>query len=223
MAPRTFALFDTYNFAADCGWSGGHHAEFYVDDNYIYYGPDSYGTGGVEKWNKNANGTFGSYVGTIIPASQLPDGNGETLGYDPDTDTWYTCTREREVYSFQVGVDTAWQYEFTYPSYGGGHHDGMEFVNGYLWISDMTSDYIGQWEYTGTGPYNGWNETKRFCYTYGKHVGGMGFGPLGHFWASSTSYDIYEIGGGKLGIALTDIPDQTINASESFTPFDLVS
>lgn len=219
MAIRTFTTVGTHNFKADCGWEGDHHAEFYIGDNYIYYGPDDYGAGGIEKWAKNADGTFGTYLGKLfIP---VPPTNGETFGYDAVNDIWYTCTRERVVYSFEVGVDTAWQQEFTYPSYGGGHHDGLEFVNGYLWISDMTSDYIGQWEYTGTGSYNGWDEVQRFSYTYGKSVEGMGFGPLGHFWVSSMSYEIYEIGGGKLGVALTDIPDQKICAGESFNTFDL--
>lgn len=216
MAPRTFTLVGSYYFAGDCGWSGGHHAEFYIDDNYIYYGPDNYGVGGVEKWAKNADGTFGAYMGTIIPASGFPDNNGETFAYDGDKDTFYTSTREREVYSFRVGVDTTWQYEFTHPNYGGGHHDGMEYVKGYLWISDMTSDYISQWEDTSTG----WEELEVFSYTYGQPVEGMGFSPLGHFWITSGS-ELYEIGGERIPPQIVNIEDQCIFRGEAFDVFDL--
>jgi hypothetical protein len=216
MATRTFTLVGTHDFDADCGWHGGHHAEFYIDANYIYYGVYN---GGIEKWAKNADGTFGTYLGKVTDknGNPIPSNGDETFAYDADNNVWYTCDRSRNVYSFDADDDTAWQYEFLYPSYAGGHHDGMEFVNGYLWVSDMTSDYIGQWEHTATG----WVEVDRFSYSYGKYVEGMGFGPLGHFWMSSTSYDIYEIGGGKLGVALTDIPDQSICVGESFNTFDL--
>ena len=210
MALRTFVKIGTYDFRADCSWHGYHCAEFYISDNYIYYGVHS---GGIEKWDKNGDGTFGAYLGKVTDKNgdAIPHNGNETFGYDANNNIWYTGDRSRNIYSFDADVDTVWQVEFTYPNYGGGHHDGLEFVNGYLWVSDMTSDYIGQWEYTGTGPYNGWNEVYRFDYTYGKWVEGMGFGPLGHFWASSYSNnEIYEIGGGKLGVALTDIPDQTI-------------
>lgn len=42
MALRTFEQIDKYYFRGDCGWDGDHHAEFYISDNYIYYGV--YGT-----------------------------------------------------------------------------------------------------------------------------------------------------------------------------------
>jgi hypothetical protein len=218
MAPRTFEqIGEKYYFRGDCGWDGDHHAEFYISDNYIYYGVYSVG---IEKWDKNADGTFGAYLGKVTDKNgdAIPGNGDETFGYDADNNIWYTGDRDRNIYSFDADVDTAWQYEFQYPSYAGSHHDGLEFVNGYLWVSDMTSDYIGQWEYTGTG----WNEVDRFSYTNYRYVEGMGFGPLGHFWVSSYSYRaIYEIGGGKLGVALTDIPDQTIPDGGSFVNFDL--
>jgi hypothetical protein len=228
MAVRTFTQVGTaYNFAGDCGWFGNHNAEFYVDEDYIYYGPNDYWLtdGGIEQWVKNPDGTFGTYLGKLpIP---VPSFNGETLGHDPDNNIWYICTREREIYSFEVGVDVSWQYEFTHPNYSGGHHDGMEFVGGYIWVSDMTTDNIGQFEYTGTGPYNGWDEVQLYNYTQGRYVEGMGFGPLGHFWitagwtTSEGAPPIYEVGGGSLQAAVEGIPDQCIFAGELFTTFDL--
>jgi len=216
MASRTFVEIGTYDFSADCGWNGISHAEFYISDNYIYYGVY---TGGIEKWDKNADGTFGAYLGKVTDKNgdAVPRNYDETFGYDANNNIWYTGTQFRNIYSFDADVDTEWKYEFTYPDYG-GQHSGLEFVNGYLWVSDKTSDYIGQWEYNGTG----WNEVDRFSYTNGNRVVGMGFGPLGHFWASSwNGKDIYEIGGGKLGVALMDIPDQTIPDGSSFVSFDL--
>jgi len=222
MAPRTFTLVaEPYYFKGDCGWSGYHHAEFYVDEDHIYYGPDFHGTGGIEQWVRNPDGTFGAYLGRLpIP---VPPENGETFGYDADNNTWYTCTREREVYSIEMGVDAEWQYEFTYPTYEGDHHDGLEHVAGYLWLSDMTSDWIGQWEYTGTGPYDGWKEVWRFQYSHPNVVEGMGFGGpvLNHFWISDGWNLIYEVGGGELQVALERIPDQCVLAGEPFATFDL--
>jgi hypothetical protein len=220
MAPRTFALVGSYNFGADCGWSGSHHAEFYVDadHDYIYYGVYNQG---IEKWKRNPDGSFGLYQGKVLDKNGNPiPGNGdETLAYNVDENVWYSCSRTRTVHSFGAD-DTAWQTEFTYPSYGGDHHDGMEFANGFLWISDMTSDKIGQWN---EQPDGSWTEVATFTYSYAEYVEGMGFEPLGHFWVTSGSSGskLYELGGGALQAALEDIPDQCILAGESFETFDL--
>ena len=217
MAPRTFTLVDSYTFSADCGWSGSHHAEFYVDADHdcIYYGAYH----GIEKWARNPNGSFGSYLGKVTDKNNNPiPGNGdETFAYDVDNNVWYSCSRTRTVHSFDADVDTAWQTEFTYPSYGGGHHDGMEFVNGFLWVSDMTSDEIGQWK---EQPDGSWTEVATFTYSYTEYVEGMGFEPLGHFWVTSGS-KLYELGGGAMQDALEGIPDQCILFGESFETFDL--
>lgn len=218
MAPRTFTLIDTYYFRGDTSWSGGHHAEFYVDadHDFIYYGVY---TKGIEKWVRNSDGTFGTYLGKVTDKDGNPIlGNGdETLGYDVDNNVWYSCDRNRNVYSFDADVDTAWKFEFKYPSYAGSHHDGMEFANGYLWVSDMTSNYIGQWEKVGV---NNWTELNRFTYSSAHHVEGMGFEPLGHFWVTSGSR-LYELGGGELQEEFDNIPDQCILAGASFETFDL--
>ena len=218
MAPRNFTLVDSYNFQADCGWSGSHHAEFYVDadHDYIYYGVYDQG---IEKWARNPNGSFGSHLGKVTDknGTYIPGNRDETLAYDVDNNVWYSCSRGRTVHSFDADVDTAWQTEFTYPSYSGNHHDGMEFANGFLWISDMTSDKIGQWK---EQPDGNWTEVANFTYSYTEYVEGMGFGPLGHFWVTS-GFKLYELGGGALQAALEGIPDQCILAGESFETFDL--
>ena len=201
-SPRTFTEIGTRNFKANIGWSGSDQAEFYVDKDYIYYGPKPSGSGGMEKWARNPDGTFGAYLGMLgIPTLT----KGKTIGYDSQTGTWYAGNSSRAIYSFKVGVDTDWKLRFTYPAYGSGQgsHGGLEVVGGYLWVSDNNTDFIGQWQYSGTGSYNGWNEVARFNYSYTQDVKGLGFGPLGHFWASSgsqaakgTAPSLYEIGGG---------------------------
>ncbi len=206
MAERTFIQVDSYLFNADCSCAASHHAEFYVDadHDYIYYGAYN----GIYKWVRNANGSFGAYLGRVTDkdGSDIPGNGDETFAYDVDNNIFYSCSRGRTVHSFDADVDTAWKTEFTYPTYGGGHHDGMEFVNDYLWISDMTSDMIGQWE---KQPDGSWIEKNNFTYSYGEHVEGMGFGPLGHFWVTSGS-KLYELGGGKLQPEIED-PWQEIN------------
>ena len=208
MAERTFIRLDdiAYDFNADCGCAASHHAEFYVDadHDYIYYGAYN----GIDKWDKNADGSFGTYLGRVTDknGSDIPGNGDETFAYDVDNNIFYSCSRGRTVQSFDANVDTAWKTEFTYPTYGGGHHDGMEFVNGYLWISDMTTDMIGQWE---KQPDGSWIEKNNFSYSYGEHVEGMGFQPLGHFWATSGS-KLYEFGGGELQPEIED-PWQEIN------------
>jgi hypothetical protein len=123
------------------------------------------------------------------------------LGYDDVNGVWYAAREgERTVYKWN---GTAWEECFTYANLAGGHMDGLEVITDntgtpYVYVSDMTSDYIGQWKYdTDTGS---WKEENLFAYsdTSGSHVEGMGFGALNHIWMSSGSY-LYELGGGKLG------------------------
>ena len=224
MATRSLNLIETYNFAADCGWSGGHHAEFYVEENYIYYGPDRYGVGGIEKWAKNPDGTFGAYHGRVKDKNgnpiPVPPINGETFTYDPATNAWYTCTRGRAVYSFDMDADTSWQYEFTYPTYEGSHHDGLEFVNGFLWISDMTTNWIGQWK---KNPDGSWEEVARFYYDnpIEDDVEGMGFGPLGHLWVTGWNR-LYEIGGKELGVVIKGIKLSMMLDKDEYSPNEIM-
>jgi len=87
----------------------------------------------------------------------------------------------------------------------GDHLDGMEFVRdpntgmGYVYVSDMTSDYIGQYTKDATG---NWQQVNLFHYADPdvESVEGMGFGALNHFWVGGWSAgSLYELGGGDLG------------------------
>jgi hypothetical protein len=110
----------------------------------------------------------------------------------------------RQIWS-STGGSNDWTLEFTFANMAGSHGDGMEYVNGWIFVSDMTSNFIAQWG-QGDNPdtsavENGWTEWNRFAYTEiggsNKYVEGMGFGALGHFWAGSGSY-VYELGGGEI-------------------------
>ncbi|WPD24301.1 MAG: hypothetical protein SD837_07005 [Candidatus Electrothrix scaldis] len=143
------------------------------------------------------------YVFATGTTSKVIDSNGfspSQLGYDDVNHVWYASNESsRTVYSYD---GTAWVPCFTYANLAGGHMDGLEVIpdcNGtpYVYISDMTSDYIGQWKYNpDTGS---WKEENLFAYsdTNGSYVEGMGFGALKHIWVTGGS--LYELGGGKLG------------------------
>jgi hypothetical protein len=80
--------------------------------------------------------------------------------------------------------------------------DGLEVVTDpntgtpYVYVSDMTSDFIGQYR---LDPELGWVQENLFSYsgTQGSLLEGMGYGALYHFWATSGN-TLYEIGGGDL-------------------------
>jgi len=153
--------------------------EFYVDSTGVYLGPNV----GIHKWDHDWN-----YLGQIGPAF----GGGftcQSLAYNAKDNIWYTGTYDRKIYQLSDTdgdgdlMDETWQYIFTYPSYGGGHHDGMEYVGGYLWISDMTVSVIGKWQYDEST--NTWTEVGRYTYPYVHYIEGMGFGPNDHFWMTS--------------------------------------
>ena len=152
----------------------------------------------------------GGYVSSTTWSSGLPSsgcttssgwGCSSLLSYGDGQ--WWMAGENRHVYSSSNGSD--WDFEFTWADMAGGHGDGMEFVNGFVFVSDMTSDFIAQWG-QGDNPDTaaievGWTEWNRFAYDEvtgsSKYVEGMGFGALGHFWAGSGTY-IYELGGGDI-------------------------
>ncbi len=179
---------------------GSSVGEMYVDATSIYGATTS---GDVHKFSK----TTGAHEGVVVTSGGSLTGGwgyGATfLSYGDGK--WWAANENSHVYSSTGG---AWSYEFTWPSMGGGHGDGMEYVNGHVFVSDMTSNYIAMWDEDAQG---NWSETQRFAYTEAgganKYVEGMGFGALGHFWAGSGN-QIYELGGGSLG----DYTDNNIPA-----------
>ncbi len=146
----------------------------------------------------------GAYTSTVVTGGGIQGyGNrASLLAYDEDSGTWYAGNENRTVYSSTGG---AWEYEFTWDNMAGGHGDGMEMVGGHMFVSDMTSNFIAQWDQASDGT---WSETERFAYTEAggsnKYVEGMGFGSLDHFWAGSGGY-IYELGGGEIQDIIDDV------------------
>ena len=134
---------------------------------------------------------------------------GSFLAYDDANNIWYTGHEStRGVYSWN---GSSWDMEFTYDNMAGSHMDGMEFVNGSMFVSDMTSDYMLQATYnTGTGD---WDMTNLFSYNdpTSTVVEGMGFGAFDHFWVGAR-YNLIEIGGGELQQVIDDpidVPEPT--------------
>jgi len=187
----------------------GGTGEMYVDQNYIYT-IDSHDD--ICAFNKNT----GQYVASAskVYNNGLPGtgwGYATLLSYGGNK--WWIGNENRQVYSSTDGSN--WNYEFTWNNMAGSHGDGMEYVNGKIFVSDMTSNYIAMWGY-GDDPSTpnitetGWNEWKKFSYTEltggNKYVEGLGFGALGHFWAGSGSY-IYELGGGSIQTYTNTVPE----------------
>jgi len=137
-------------------------------------------------------------------------GCNEVLGHNALDDIWYVATYERRVFSYHQPT-AEWVLEFSYPNLSGEHTDGLEVVRDpgsgipYVYVSDMTSDYIGQYAKQADGT---WVQTNLFRYNRGggDFIEGMGFGALGHFWMSAVvnpsdiygTNCIYEIGGGDI-------------------------
>lgn len=181
--PRQFEIVSSKYLG---GYASGHTEEFHIDSSGVYLGAYP---NGINKWDHNWN-----YIGKI--ANSPP--RTETLAYNPGENVWYAGGRYRTVYELSDSdndgsfLDETWKGIFTHPSYGGGHHDGMEYVGGYLWISDMTSDVIAKWWYNPTSLV--WEELDSYSYTESAAVEGMGFGPNDHFWVSGSTSYIYELG-----------------------------
>jgi hypothetical protein len=171
-----------------------------VSDRVYFLGDDS--NGDIYEY---VFGTGATNVVVDSTAGVSPQGSyGLThLGYDDVNDKWYaSCEADRKVYGWD---GSSWVEEFSFSPLAGGHMDGLEVVTDpntntpYVYVSDMTSDYLGQWYYDGTN----WVENNLFEYTgTAGDVEGLGFGALGHFWVTtgfSNSGTLYEIGGGDLG------------------------
>jgi len=187
IAIRTFTLVSSHGMGT---YSSGHENAFHVDDTGIYYGAAP-GWGGIYHWDFNWT-PIGWEVSTAAPAGS------QTLTRNPNNGDWWVGLANRQLYKWD---GSSWVYQFTHPNLAGGHHDGMEIIGDYLFISDMTSDVIILYRLNASGdvidppgtPY------KTFTYSSSPPVEGMGYGPNKHIWISGwSSYTIYELGGGKL-------------------------
>lgn len=188
MEERTLTYLKTYSIPE---LVGGAQGELYAAADRVYFlGQD--------------RGDVYQYVFSTGVTSKVVDSPNfalSQLGYDDVNGVWYASREsERTVYKWN---GTAWVACFTYANLSGGHMDGLEVITDntgtpYVYVSDMTSDYIGQWRYDADTA--SWKEENLFAYTdaTGSAVEGMGFGALNHIWVTSGSY-LYELGGGKLG------------------------
>jgi hypothetical protein len=124
------------------------------------------------------------------------------LGYDDLNGVWYSGNETaRRVFQYDAETMT-WGYAFEFPALAGDHMDGMDVVvdertnTPYVYVSDMTSDFIGQYRHD---PVVGWVQENLFEYSEatGLVVEGFGYGALNHFWVGGwTGNSFYEIGGG---------------------------
>jgi hypothetical protein len=142
-------------------------------------------------------------VGTTVITNPPPWASWfAQLGYDEVNGVWYAANESaRRVFQHDATTNT-WGIAFLYPELAGDHMDGLEIVTDpntgipYVYVSDMTSDFIGQYR---LDPVQGWVQENLFTYagTAGAPVEGMGFGALNHFWATAGN-SVYEVGGGDL-------------------------
>lgn len=195
VVPRTLTLDSSFNVGFSFYDPSATEISVYNDQIHFMEGNTLY--------TYNMNGTQLSAVTTTANTNgnymYYGDSHMSMLGYDNVHDTLYGMNEgHRTVYRLD---GTVWNHAFSFDSLSGGHPDGLEFVTdtdgtGYLYVSDMTSDYIGQAALQSDGSFD---ETNLFAYdSTGGDVEGMGFGPLGHFWI--TDWDsVYEVGGGALG------------------------
>lgn len=169
------------------------HAELYAQSDRIdMLGPTHDGI--ISEYN------FASKTSSVLvqPTTSM---SLSIFGYGDNDGRWYAGGESaRRVYSYDPTAKE-WVAEFDYPNLAGSHMDGMEVVvapttgDQYVYISDMTSDFIAQYHRDPTG----WVQANLYQYsdTTGSPVEGFGFGALDHFWATSGTY-LYEIGGGDI-------------------------
>lgn len=207
IAPRTFA----HELSFPLGVTPGHESEFLVADQgaTIYLGASE----GIRKYVYNdALGTY-VYAGDIAPAAPIDEGYGtQSLAYDSSTDTWYAGAiswnnipgqTQRKMWKYKggQGANGTWELAFTYTTdQPGSHHDGMEMVNGNLFLADYQGDYIYEYSTNGT-------LIKTYTHEPLQHeLEGMGFGALAHFWVGSHGSMITEFGGGAIQKTINNKP-----------------
>jgi hypothetical protein len=162
---------------------------------------------------------FATKATTVIAAPTVPWSADplQILGYGETDKVWYGGDAYgRRVYSYCESKQR-WVVEFSFPSLAGDHFDGLEVVVApktqvqYVYVSDMTSNFLGQYRRVESG---GWLQENLFKYSdgTGADVEGMGFGALNHFWIGNCGYGdsakthkLYEIGGGDLDAYTTPV------------------
>jgi hypothetical protein len=127
------------------------------------------------------------------------------LGYDDLNGVWYSGNEgARRVMHYDAATMT-WGWSFQFPELAGSHMDGLEVVTDpetaipYVYVSDMTSNFIGQYKHE---PETGWVQVNLFSYDenggMAQSLEGFGFGAFNHFWCGSLAQTFYELGGGDI-------------------------
>ncbi|MBL4685193.1 MAG: hypothetical protein JKY37_11430, partial [Nannocystaceae bacterium] len=172
--------------------------ELYATETKVYYT----GTDGLYEYDLA--------TGTVVLTTTFPSwlaGGGFSgmsfLGYDDVNEIWYSGNEAaRRVFQYDA-ASSSWGWSFEYPVLAGSHMDGLEVVTQpgtgipFVYVSDMTSNFIGQYR---LDPAQGWVQENLFSYieTTGALVEGFGYGALGHFWVGSLANTFHELGGGDL-------------------------
>jgi hypothetical protein len=191
--PRTLTFVETIATPAH---GLPNHNELYVLEDRLYFG----GSQLVEAIFGGATSTVTTPHPSMVHVANL--------GYDEGNGVWYAAgAGKRRIFQYDASDDT-WGIAFDYPNLAGTHMDGMEVVpdpatgTPYVYVSDMTSDFIAQYRLDRD---EGWVQQNVFEYAGTPAlVEGMGFGPLHHFWVTGGP-DVYELGGGDLA-EYTDPP-----------------
>jgi hypothetical protein len=204
---RTITYVKTYTKAAPDSAPTGSSSQselLAMSNNDIYsLGPTK--NGGIRLYDFNSKTTTTAHQ----PAATSP--SMSFLGYAHDEKMFYGGNESgRRVYSYHEPTK-AWALEFAYPNLAGSHMDGMDCVVSpktgvqYIYVSDMTSDFIGQYRRDET---QGWVQEQLFKYTDSTSsvVEGFGFGALNHFWATGGNI-LYELGGGDIQEDLEPCPN----------------
>lgn len=221
IAARTFIYVDSHFLGT---FASAHNNAFYIDETGIYYGPSDDARNDVPGWATFMGCAiyrwdFGWMTGECIQSNRAPGGN-QTLARNPNTGDWWGGLANR--YMYKLEGDT-WINQFSAPTLGGGHHDGLEIIGNSLFVSDMTSDAIIQYRLDDSGiPIDPPGvPCQTFFYSHAPAVEGLGHGPNNHIWVASGGGTLYEIGGGALQLAVEGIPDQCVLPGGTFETFDL--
>ena len=189
----TSVLLSVFFVDSYTGWAvGGSGTILHASDGLHYvYGIIKY------DWDWNVLDTL------HMPPVPLDDTLGyrsEDIGFDGTR--WWVGGRYGNIYSW-APPETTLTLEFYHAVSDSGHHlDGLEAVGNWIYVAEMYTDTIYQYDQAG-------NLIRKYFYSGeggATYVEGMGFDPRGHLWYASwiSTYCIYELGGIQLGEEICD-------------------